>query len=251
MRCPSCHHENRSDRRFCTQCGTTLAVGCPSCGAPIDTGENFCGGCGAALTIRGQTTPPSPAHTPIRSEKIRQPKTTVEGERKQVTVLFVDVTGSMELAEQLDPEAWSQIMQRFFRIFSDGIERFEGFVDKFTGDGGMALFGAPVAHEDHAQRACYAALHLRDAARSYASDVRTQHGVPFAVRIGLNSGEVVVGRIGDGLRMEFTAQGHVVGLAQRMEALAESGTSVSRSTRHGSSRGTSTSGISAESRSRA
>ncbi len=114
-------------------------------------------------------------------------------------------------------------MQRFFRIFSDGIGRFEGFVDKFTGDGGMALFGAPIAHEDHAQRACYAALHLRDAARSYASDIRAQHGVPFAVRIGLNSGEVVVGRIGDDLRMEFTAQGHVVGLAQRMEALAESG----------------------------
>jgi len=223
VRCPFCHHDNRPDRHFCTQCGTRLATGCPSCGAPIEVDERFCGGCGAALTIRGQTTPPSPAHTPIRSERIRQAATTVEGERKQVTVLFVDVTGSMELAEQLDPEAWSQIMQRFFRIFSDGIGRFEGFVDKFTGDGGMALFGAPIAHEDHAQRACYAALHLRDAARSYASDVRAQHGVPFAVRIGLNSGEVVVGRIGDDLRMEFTAQGHVVGLAQRMEALAESG----------------------------
>ena len=223
MRCPSCHHDNRPDRHFCTQCGTRLAAGCPSCGAPIEVDERFCGGCGAALTIRGQTTSSSPAHTPIPSEKIHQATTTVEGERKQVTVLFVDVAGSMELAEHLDPEAWSQIMQRFFRIFSDGIGRFEGFVDKFTGDGGMALFGAPVAHEDHAQRACYAALHLRDAARSYASDVRAHHGVPFAVRIGLNSGEVVVGRIGDDERMEFTAQGHVVGLAQRMEALAESG----------------------------
>ncbi len=114
-------------------------------------------------------------------------------------------------------------MQRFFTILADGVERFEGFVDKFTGDGIMALFGAPIAHEDHAQRACYAALHLRDAARAYANEVRAQHGVPFAVRIGLNSGEVVVGRIGDDLRMEFTAQGHTVGLAQRMEALAESG----------------------------
>ena len=223
MRCPSCHHDNRSDRRFCTQCGTKLAMGCPSCGAPIEVGEKFCGGCGAALTIGGRTTTPSPAHAPLLAEKIRQAKATVEGERKQVTVLFADVKGSMELAEQLDPEAWSQIMQRFFRILCDGIERFEGFVDKFTGDGGMALFGAPIAHEDHAQRACYAALHLRDAARTYASEVRAQHGMPFAVRIGLNSGEVVVGRIGDDLRMEFTAQGHVVGLAQRMEALAESG----------------------------
>src|SRR5215468_6199955 len=223
MRCPSCHHDNRSDRRFCTQCGTKLAIACPSCGAPIEVGENFCGGCGVTLTIGGRATTPSPAHAPLLAEKIRQAKTTVEGERKQVTVLFVDVKGSMELAERLDPEAWSQIMQRFFRIFCDSIERFEGFVDKFTGDGGMALFGAPIAHEDHAQRACYAALHLRDAIRAYASEVRAQHDMPFAVRIGLNSGEVVVGRIGDDLHMEFTAQGHVVGLAQRMEAAAESG----------------------------
>jgi class 3 adenylate cyclase len=186
MRCPSCHHQNRSDRRFCTQCGTTLAVGCPSCGAPIETGENFCGGCGAALTIRGKTTPPSPAHTPIRSEKIRQAKTTVEGERKQVTVLFVDVTGSMELAEQLDPEAWSQIMQRFFRIFSDGIERFEGFVDKFTGDGGMALFGAPVAHEDRAQRACSGSP--RGARAPSPGAGRPLGGVPGTRRTGRGRG---------------------------------------------------------------
>src|SRR5215510_2378492 len=223
MRCPSCHHDNRSDRRFCTHCGTTLAMRCPSCGAAIEVGEKFCGGCGVALTIDGRATTPSAAHVPLLAEKIRQAKATVEGERKQVSVLFVDVKGSMELAEHLDPEAWSQIMQRFFLIFCDSIERFEGFVDKFIGDGAMALFGAPIAHEDHAQRACYAALHLRDAVRAYASEVRAQHDMPFAVRIGLNSGEVVVGRIGDDLHMEFTAQGHVVGLAQRMEAAAESG----------------------------
>jgi hypothetical protein len=177
MRCPSCHHDNRSERRFCTQCGTKLAMGCPSCGAPIEAGEKFCGGCGAALTIGGRTTTPSPAHAPLLAEKIRQAKATVEGERKQVTVLFVDVKGSMKLAEQLDPEAWSQIMQRFFRIFCDGIKRFEGFVDKFTGDGGMALFRAD-RPRNHAQRACYAALHLRDAARTFASEVCAQHGIP-------------------------------------------------------------------------
>src|SRR4030095_13676615 len=128
------------------------------------------------------------------ADKILASKSALEGERKLVNVLFADVKGSMELAEHLDPEVWSQIMQRFFRILCDSTERFEGFVDKFTGDGGMALFGAPIAHEDHAQRACYAALHLRDAARIYASEVSAQHGLPFAVRIGLNSGEVVVGR---------------------------------------------------------
>jgi len=103
------------------------------------------------------------------ADKIRQAKPAVEGERKQVTVLFADVKGSMELAEQLDPEAWSAIMQRFFAILAEGVERFEGFVDKFTGDGIMALFGAPIAHEDHAQRACFAALHLRDVLARYAT----------------------------------------------------------------------------------
>jgi len=168
--------------------------------------------------------PPAPhprAHAPKRlADKILQARSTVEGERKQVTVLFADVRGSMELAEQMDPEAWSAIMQRFFTILSDGVERFEGFVDKFTGDGIMALFGAPIAHEDHAQRACYAALHLRDDLARYATDVKREHGVGFSTRMGINSGEVIVGAIGDDLRMTYTAQGHTVGLAQRMEALA-------------------------------
>src|SRR5678809_1240539 len=106
---------------------------------------------------------------------------------------------------------------------TQGIARFEGTVNQYTGDGIMALFGAPIAHEDHAQRACYAALFLRDAVREYANEVRVSHGIPFGMRIGLNSGEVVVGKIGDDLRMDYTAQGHTVGLAQRMEALAESG----------------------------
>src|SRR5262245_62074793 len=127
MRCPSCHHDNRSDRRFCTQCGSKLPMQCRSCGASIEIGEKFCGGCGAALTIGSRTTTPSLAHAPLLADKIRQAKVTIEGERKQVTVLFVDVKGSMELAERLDPEAWSQIMQRFFRVFCESIERFEGF----------------------------------------------------------------------------------------------------------------------------
>ena len=153
-------------------------------------------------------------------------KAALEGERKQVTVLFADVKGSMEIAEQLDPEEWSAIMQRFFEILAEGVERFEGFVDKFTGDGIMALFGAPIAHEDHAQRACYAALHLRDTLKAYADTLRIEHGLNFSVRMGINSGDVVVGTIarsGEALRMEYTAQGHTVGLAQRMEQLAEPG----------------------------
>ena len=146
MRCPSCDHDNRPDRRFCTACGATLSVACPSCGAPVEAGEQFCGGCGVALTAGRPTTParsPVPATRRHLAEKILSARAALAGERKQVTVLFADVQGSMELAEQMDAEEWSRIMQRFFTILADGVERFEGFVDKFTGDGIMALFGAP------------------------------------------------------------------------------------------------------------
>src|SRR3954451_20595522 len=127
----------------------------------------------------------------------------------------------MELAGRCDPEVWLRIMDRFFSILSEGIHRFEGTVDKFTGDGIMALFGAPIAHEDHARRACYAALQLQQALATYAAELRRSEGLSFSVRMGLNSGEVVVGAIVADLAMEYTAIGHTVGLAQRMEQLAE------------------------------
>ena len=176
----------------------------------------------AARPSGERTSGPSPrAYTPKHlADKILQSKSALEGERKQVTVLFADVKGSMELAEQLDPEAVAPILERFFAILTDGVHRFEGTSNQYTGDGIMALFGAPIAHEDHAQRACYAALHLRDEIARYATEVKREHGVGFSTRMGINSGEVVVGRIGDDLRMDYTAQGHTVGLAQRMEALA-------------------------------
>src|SRR5262249_36191758 len=136
------------------------------------------------------------------------------------TVLFADVKGSMDLSEQVDLEEWHKILDRFFQILTDGVHRFEGTVNQYTGDGIMGLFGAPIAHEDHAQRACYTALHLRDEIARFATEVKREHGVGFSMRMGLNSGEVVVGRIGDDLRMDYTAQGHTVGLAQRMEQLA-------------------------------
>jgi class 3 adenylate cyclase/tetratricopeptide (TPR) repeat protein len=142
------------------------------------------------------------------------------GERKQVTVLFADVQGSMDMAEQQDPEQWHAIMQRFFSTLADAVHRFEGTVDKFTGDGIMAVFGAPVAHEDHARRACYAALTMLDDVGEYAAELRRKHGLNFSTRIGVNSGEVVAAEIGEG---GYTAVGHTVGLAQRMEALAEPG----------------------------
>ncbi len=146
-----------------------------------------------------------------------------DGERKQVSVLFADVSGSMDLAEGQDPEEWRKIMQRFFAILASAVERFEGTVDKFTGDGIMAVFGAPVAHEDHAQRACYAALQMLDDVSEYAAELRRGPGLNFSTRIGINSGEVVTGAIDAAGEGEYTAIGHTVGLAQRMEALAEPG----------------------------
>jgi class 3 adenylate cyclase len=142
------------------------------------------------------------------------------GERKQVTVLFADVQGSMDMAEGQDPEQWHAIMQRFFSTLADAVHRFEGTVDKFTGDGIMAVFGAPVAHEDHGRRACYAALKMFDDVGEYAAELRRKHGLNFSTRIGINSGEVVAAEVGEG---GYTAVGHTVGLAQRMEALAEPG----------------------------
>ena len=188
-----------------------------------------------ALAWAGSAVPsaapaPTAAPLPVRdprdytpkhlAERILQSRSALEGERKQVTVLFADVKGSMDLAAQLDPEEWHRILERFFEILTEGVHRFEGTVNQYTGDGIMALFGAPIAHEDHAQRACYAALHLRDRLRQYADELRIDPGVHFSFRLGLNSGEVIVGKIGDDLRMDYTAQGFTVGLAQRMEQLA-------------------------------
>jgi class 3 adenylate cyclase/tetratricopeptide (TPR) repeat protein len=227
MNCVACHHENRPGAKFCEECAAPLKRACASCGAELRPTAKFCDECGQSVGAPALI-PPSPRaprdYTPKHlADKILQSKSALEGERKQVTVLFADVKGSLELAEQLDPEQWHRILERFFEILTEGVHRFEGTVNQYTGDGIMALFGAPISHEDHAQRACWAALALRDALREFTHDVKRRHGLDFATRIGINSGEVVVGKIGDDLRMDYTAQGHTVGLAQRMEALASGG----------------------------
>jgi len=231
MNCSTCGHANPERTKFCGECGSPIAARCASCDTPLSPGVKFCGECGGK--VAGSAAAGPPAAVPDRSprdytpkhlaDKILQSRSALEGERKQVTVLFADVKGSMELAQQLDPEHWHGILERFFEILAEGVHRFEGTVNQYTGDGIMALFGAPLTHEDHAQRACYAALALRDTLRDFAREVERQHGLDFATRIGINSGEVVVGKIGDDLRMDYTAQGQTVGLAQRMEALASGG----------------------------
>src|SRR5262245_16206100 len=223
--CPSCGHGNRSDRCFCTECGSQLSRTCGTCGRAVESSEKFCGSCGAAVTGASALAERAPAtYTPLHlAEKILGSRAALEGERKQVTVLFADVKGSMDLAEGLDLEEWHRVIDGFFTVLAAGVHRFEGTVNQFTGDGIMALFGAPIAHEDHAQRACWAGLHLQESLRAYADELRRTRGLNFSVRMGLNSGDVVVGQIGDDLRMDYTAQGHTVGLAQRTEQLAEAG----------------------------
>lgn len=225
MSCPACQFENPPGLKFCGGCGSPLNLPCPGCGTDNPSEFKFCGQCGSALSIEDTPDRGTPAaYTPKHlADKVLTSRGALEGEKKQVTILFADVKGSMDLAGQLDPEVWHTILDRFFEILSEGVHRFEGTVNQYTGDGIMALFGAPIAHEDHARRACYAALHLRDSLSEYALEQRRERGLNFAVRMGINSGEVVVGKIGDDLRMDYTAQGLTVGLAQRMEQLAEPG----------------------------
>jgi class 3 adenylate cyclase len=230
MDCPACLHSNRRDAKFCEECGNPLSRACRACGAAISAATKFSAESGAptganAKQIRSAVgSQPPRDYTPKHlAARILESRGALEGERKLVTVLFSDIQGSMHLSEQVGPEDWHLIMDRFFTIMTAGVHRFDGTINQYTGDGVMALFGAPIAHEDHAQRACLAALYLQDELRSYANEVRIKHELPIAVRIGLNTGDVVVGRIGDDLRMDYTAQGHTVGLAARIQQIAEPG----------------------------
>jgi len=240
VNCFGCNRELRSGARFCDGCGLAQKPVCAHCGTELRPAARFCDTCGeatdgaareetgaaAAPRAPGTASPASSGRAPLDytpkhlADRILQSKSALEGERKQVTVLFADVKGSMELAGQLGDEEWHQILDRFFQLLADGVHRFEGTVNQYTGDGIMALFGAPIAHEDHAQRACYAALQIRDEVARYATELKREYGVTFSTRLGLHSGDVVVGKIGDDLRMDYTAQGQSVGLAQRMESLA-------------------------------
>jgi class 3 adenylate cyclase len=182
MQCSQCHTENLADATFCEECAAPLEAACASCGTGNRPSAKFCRKCRAPLgsaAVAAPTTARDPrAYTPKHlADKILQSRSALEGERKQVTVLFADVKGSMELAEQLDPEEWHRILERFFAILTEGVHRFEGTVNQYTGDGIMARFGAPIAHEDHALRACYAALHLQEGLRGYANELRLSRGL--------------------------------------------------------------------------
>ena len=227
MRCQHCSAENREGRRFCAECGASLNLACPSCGFTNEPGEKFCGGCGQPLASPQQvpTSFSSPeTYTPKHlAEKILTSKSALEGERKQVTVLFADMKGSMELLADRDPEEARKLLDPMIEHMMEAVHRYEGTVSNLMGDGIMALFGAPLSHEDHAVRACYAALRMQESVKKYAEEIQKTEGIPVQIRVGLNSGEVVVGSIGSDLKMDYTAIGQTVHLASRMEQMAMPG----------------------------
>src|SRR5215831_17698457 len=174
-----------------------------------------------AASMPSPAVAPTPlAYTPpYLAEKILTTRSAITGERKQVTVLFADLKGSTELIRDLDPEAAQKLLDPALQHMMDAVHRYEGTVNQVLGDGIMALFGAPVAHEDHALRACYAALAMQIALRHYEEEVRRSHGLEIQARVGLNSGEVVVRAIGNDLHMDYSAVGQTTHLAARMEQL--------------------------------
>jgi len=229
MKCPKCQFENPVGMQFCGKCGAKLEKSCPKCNFSNPSDFIFCGKCGHDLTEPKEAPPVDydqpQSYTPkFLADKILTIRSSIEGERKLVTVLFADVANYTPISEKLDPEEVHQIMDGCFKILLDEIHRYEGTINQFTGDGVMALFGAPVAHEDHARRACHAALAVQKSIDSYGEGIKKDSGVDFKMRIGLNSGPVIVGSIGDDLRMDYTAIGDTTNLAARMESMASSGT---------------------------
>ncbi len=247
MNCPQCDFESPPGMKFCGQCGARLAPTCPQCGTENPPGFRFCGECGRALGAAEPVPQPAPSPKPLvlaaeqaerpsappegprsytpahLAEKILQSRAALEGERKQVTVLFCDLVNSTALADRLGPEIMHLLLNQFFELALAEVHRYEGTVNQFLGDGFMALFGAPIAHEDHARRAALAALGLQNAVKDHRGEFGEGHGAELKVRMGLNTGWVVVGSIGDHLRMDYTAVGDTTNLAARLQQVAEPG----------------------------
>jgi class 3 adenylate cyclase/tetratricopeptide (TPR) repeat protein len=237
MKCPKCQFDVKESAKFCEQCGTHLARKCPDCGAEVSQTAIFCGECGHDLTA-SSTIPAPPVELSFEekleniqrylpgglTEKILAQRGKIEGERKQVTVLFCDTEGFSVLSEKLGPEKVYSIIGDVFEMLIHKVNEFGGTVNKMTGDGVMALFGAPIALEDAPQRAIRSALAIQREIARFSDRTKAETGAPLRMRIGIHTGPVVVGTLGNDLRVEFTAVGDTVNLASRMEGLAEPGT---------------------------
>ena len=231
MNCPRCQYENVSNAAFCDECGARLEAACPNCGESNRRTAKFCRNCGHTINQTATTAPtaatgatPPDTYVPKHlAEKILATRHTLEGERKQVTVLFADIRGSTRLVEELDPEEAQKIIDPVLHVMMDAVHRYEGTVNQVLGDGIMALFGAPLAREDHALRACYTALAMQEEMRRHREKLGQSEESGLQIGIGMNSGEVVVRSIDNDLNIEYSALGHTTHLAARMQELAGPG----------------------------
>jgi class 3 adenylate cyclase/predicted ATPase len=232
MRCAKCDKDNPADASFCEECGAKLELLCPACKSSVGPGARFCKKCGTALGVSTVTASAKQSNgSPIRVAEMPAPEN-IEGERKTVTALFADIKGSTALMEGLDPEAAHAIVEPVLRLMIEAVHRYEGYVARSTGDGIFALFGAPVAHEDHPQRALYAALRLQEELKRYATKLREAGELPIEARVGVNTGEVVAYSVETDGKVEYRLVGHTANLAARMEALAPTGSiAISEDTR--------------------
>ena len=229
MNCVKCGYENDDDAEFCENCGSAFSRVCAHCGNPLKPRAKFCKTCGTPavsqypsaeeknrLALLQQT---APSHL---KEKIRISSAQVEGERKPVTILFTDIVGSTALAEKLDPEEWKEIVSGAHQRVSQVVYRYEGTIAQLLGDGVLAFFGAPITHEDDPIRAVHAALDIQQAIGDYAYTLKGYID-NFQLRVGLNTGTVVVGSVGSDLHMEYLAIGDTVNLAARLQSVAQPG----------------------------
>ena len=223
MSCPQCQQSNPVGARFCNHCGARLAVPCQACHRSNPPGSRFCSDCGESLAATTAAARPVASIPPHLAERILTSRGAMEGERKRVTVVLADLKGSMELLADRDPEEARKLLDPVLEGMIEAVHHYEGTVNQVMGDGIMALFGAPLAHEDHALRACYAALRMQERLGRYGDEVQRRHGVPIQIRVGLNSGDVVVRSIGSDLHMDYTAVGQTTHLAARMEQMTKPG----------------------------
>jgi len=236
MKCPRCSHDNRDTAKFCSECGQKLELKCPHCGAELKSASKFCDECGTRLSTGSKAPDLTSLEAKIDkiqrylpeglTQKILSQKDRIEGEKKQVTVMFCDLVGFTSMSEKLDPEETYAIMDQILEILIHKVNDFGGTVNKMLGDGIMALFGAPIALEDGPQRAIRSAMEVHKEITRFSEKIRQDKDYlpPLKMRIGIHSGPVVVGTIGNTLRVEFTAIGDTVNLASRMETLADPGT---------------------------
>jgi class 3 adenylate cyclase/tetratricopeptide (TPR) repeat protein len=226
MKCPKCQHENPATATFCEECAARLIIGCPNCGSRVSATAKFCPECAhPMIPVAGEPRFASPKdYTPQHlANRILAAKANLDGERKQVTVLFADIKGSTELISDRDPEDAQKLIDPVLECMIEAVHHYEGTVNRVMGDGVMALFGAPLAHEDHAVRACHSALRMQETVKRYAENLQRSHGLSITIRVGLNSGEIVVCDIGNDLHTHYTVVGQTVHLAARMEQMANPG----------------------------